>query len=116
MKKSLHPGEVVRARLTETKLPVKRLAQSLDLDFSTLSGLSKCERRLTAYLAVKLAQFFETTPEFWLELQMKYDLWKVQSEVYFPKITTAKQLIKEIRKAKRQNKIVPFLNKHKGFD
>ena len=69
------PGEIL---LEEFMKPLgvsqNRLARDIDAPVSRISGIVKGERAITADTALRLAQFFATTPEMWMGLQADYDL------------------------------------------
>lgn len=72
----IHPGEIL---LTEFIIPKSRslhtLASYLRLGDEELTSLLMCKShaRITNYTAQALAGFYDTTPEFWLNLQETYD-------------------------------------------
>ena len=51
-----------------------RLAKAMNLPQTTISGLIHGKRRITTSLAYQLAYVLGTSPEYWLELQMHYDI------------------------------------------
>nr|WP_310158679.1 HigA family addiction module antitoxin [Bosea sp. BE125] len=69
------PGEVL---LEEFMRPLgvsqNRLARDIDVPVSRIAGIVKGERAITADTALRLAQFFGTSPEMWMALQSDYDL------------------------------------------
>jgi addiction module HigA family antidote len=69
------PGEVL---LEDFMKPLgvsqNRLARDIDAPVSRISGIVKGERTITADTALRLAKFFGTTPEMWMNLQTDYDL------------------------------------------
>jgi addiction module HigA family antidote len=69
------PGEVL---LEDFMRPLgvsqNRLARDIDAPVSRISGIVKGERTITADTALRLAKFFGTTPEMWMNLQTDYDL------------------------------------------
>lgn len=69
------PGEIL---LEEFMKPLgvsqNRLARDIDAPVSRISGIVKGERAITADTALRLAKFFGTTPEMWMNLQTDYDL------------------------------------------
>lgn len=69
------PGEVL---LEEFMKPLgvsqNRLARDIDAPVSRIAGIVKGERAITADTALRLAQFFGTSPELWMTLQGDYDL------------------------------------------
>ncbi len=77
-KKSLHPvhpGEVLLEEfLKPMDLSQNRLALNLGVPARRINEIVLQKRRITADTALRLAKFFGTTPEFWIGLQMQYDL------------------------------------------
>jgi addiction module HigA family antidote len=52
------------------------LSEDLDVCIKTLSELYNEKRGITSLMALKLAEYFGTTPQFWMNLQNAYDLHK----------------------------------------
>jgi addiction module HigA family antidote len=70
-----HPGEQVRPRMEALKLSVTATAQALGVTRKCLSELLNGRFGVSPEMALRLAAGFpDTTPEFWLELQMQWDL------------------------------------------
>ena len=71
----VHPGEIL---LEEFLMPLNItqsfLAHQIGVSTQRVSEIARGKRPLTADIALRLARFFGTTPEFWLGLQMQYDL------------------------------------------
>ena len=55
-----------------------RLARDLDIPQSRLSAIIRGKRGISADTALRLAEYFGTSPRFWLNLQMEYDLRRLQ--------------------------------------
>jgi len=71
----IHPGEVLRAEFMEPMgLSINRLARELHVPVNRISEIVNGKRSISADTALRLARFFETTPEVWLNLQMEYDV------------------------------------------
>jgi addiction module HigA family antidote len=71
----LHPGEVLMEEfLVPMGLSQNRLARELGVPPRRVNEIVLGKRRLTADTALRLARFFGMSPEFWLGLQMDYDL------------------------------------------
>jgi addiction module HigA family antidote len=71
----IHPGEILQTEfLDELKLSAYALAKALHVPVNRITGIVKGERAITADTALRLARFFDTTPEFWLNLQSHYEL------------------------------------------
>jgi antitoxin HigA-1 len=70
------PGEILRYEfLDPLGLTQKALAAALGITRVRLSEIIRGKRAITPDTALRLARFFDTTPEFWLGLQMDLNLW-----------------------------------------
>ena len=71
----IHPGEVLEAEfLIPHGLSRARLARAMGLSYGRLTRLSQGRTRIGGEAALLLARIFQTTPEFWLNLQAHCDL------------------------------------------
>jgi addiction module HigA family antidote len=71
----IHPGEILKAEfLNEMDLSAYALAQALHVPANRITHIVNGERAITADTALRLSRFFGTTAEFWLNLQLHYDL------------------------------------------
>lgn len=71
----IHPGEVLQEEfLRPLGLSENQLAQTIHVPVVQLNYLIQGKFSLTADLALRLARYFDMTPQFWLGLQMDYDL------------------------------------------
>ena len=71
----VHPGEILQEEFLEPhKLTPADLAERLRMPAESVESLARCERPITADDALRLARYFDTTPEFWLNLQAQHDL------------------------------------------
>ncbi len=71
----IHPGEVLEEEfLKPLKLSQHRLALDLGVDPRRINEIVLRKRNVTANTALRLARYFDTSPEFWLGLQAQYDL------------------------------------------
>ena len=71
----VHPGEVLRDEfLTPMSLSVYRLAQAIKVSRPRLNDIVLGRRGVTVDTALRLGRYFSTTPEFWINLQTRYDL------------------------------------------
>jgi len=72
---SLHPGEVlVEEFLKPMSLSQNRLALAIGVAPRRINEIALRKRAVTADSALRLAKYFGTSPQFWLGLQMDYDL------------------------------------------
>lgn len=73
--KPIHPGEILREEfLTPLELNPHRLAMALRVPAPTVYEIVNEERGISPEMALRLARYFKTTPEFWINLQSRYDL------------------------------------------
>ncbi|MDE0144846.1 MAG: HigA family addiction module antitoxin [Nitrospira sp.] len=71
----MHPGEILRDEfLTPMDLSVYRLAKALKVSRPRLNDIVIGRRAITTDTALRLGRYFGTTPEFWINLQTRYDL------------------------------------------
>ncbi|MPZ39232.1 MAG: HigA family addiction module antidote protein [Rhizobiales bacterium] len=76
-----HPGEVLGEEfLKPLGMSVNALAIALRVPATRIGAIVKGERSVTADTALRLARFFRTSPEFWMNLQAMYDLTKAQQD------------------------------------
>lgn len=70
-----HPGETIKEDyLVPLGMSVNQLAKALGVGAARLNEIVRGERGITADTALRLARYFGTTAEFWLNLQSLYDL------------------------------------------
>jgi addiction module HigA family antidote len=70
----IHPGEHLRIDLEELGLSQAALARALGVPKNRISQIVNGDRGISADTALRLARWMGTTPEYWLNLQMAYDL------------------------------------------
>ena len=72
---AVHPGEVLSQEFIEPHgLTSAELAARLGVPANRISELRRGRRGVSGDTALRLAQFFGTTPELWLNLQARYEL------------------------------------------
>jgi addiction module HigA family antidote len=77
-----HPGEVLGEEfLKPLNLSANALALALRVPQTRIAAIVKCERAVTADTALRLARFFGTSPEFWMNLQAMHDLTRARQEI-----------------------------------
>lgn len=78
--KPVHPGAVLREDiLKEMKVSVTRAARELNVSRKQLSEVVNEVAAISAEMAVRLEKGFGVSAEFWLDMQKKYDIWRVRS-------------------------------------
>jgi addiction module HigA family antidote len=72
---NIHPGEVLNEEfLIPLGITAYRLSKDTEIPQTRVSQIIKGKRSITADTALRLAEYFGTTPKFWLGLQNDYDL------------------------------------------
>lgn len=77
----VHPGEILHDELEELGLSASALAKALDIPVNRITAILNSRRGMTADTALRLARYFGTTPQIWLNLQKSYELRKAEIEV-----------------------------------
>lgn len=71
----LHPGEVLWEEFMQPLgISQNALGRALHVPVPRINALVKRQRGITAYTALRLARYFGTSPQFWMNLQMRYEL------------------------------------------
>jgi addiction module HigA family antidote len=70
----IHPGEALREILNEAGLSANALALALRIPANRITKILRAERGITADTAMRLARYFGTSAEMWMNLQAKYEL------------------------------------------
>ncbi len=87
----LHPGEVLLEEfLKPMELSQNRLALALGVPPRRINEIALGKRGVTADTALRLARYFDMSPQFWLGLQMDYELDQAEDAL-------AERLSREVR-------------------
>jgi addiction module HigA family antidote len=71
----IHPGEILLDEfLNEFGVTSYALAKAIGVPTNRVTGIVNGERSITADTALRLGRVFGNSPEFWMNLQMHYDL------------------------------------------
>lgn len=96
--KPVHPGEHLREDfLKPLNLSANRLAMDLHVPVTRIADVLAGRRGITSDTALRLARYFKTTPEFWMNMQTRYELdlaedeflARIEREVHPREITAA---------------------------
>ena len=68
------PASLLKTMLTKYQLSGNQLAKSLGINSATINFILNEKTKISVPVALRLAKFFNTVPEYWLAMQMKYDL------------------------------------------
>ena len=72
--RAIHPGDHLAEELKELKMSAAALARKIEVPTNRVTAILNGQRAVTADTALRLAHFFGTSPEFWLNLQQRYEL------------------------------------------
>jgi antitoxin HigA-1 len=76
--RAVHPSEVLRDEIAAVGLTLATFARQIGMPTGNVTRIVNGQRVLTARTALRLAHWFRTGPEFWLNLQVQYDLGQVE--------------------------------------
>lgn len=77
-------GEILQEEFLEPlNLKISDLAKILDVHRNTASNIVNNSSRISLEMAIKLGKAFNTSPEFWLNLQTNVDLWELNHNAHF---------------------------------
>ncbi|MDQ3693496.1 MAG: HigA family addiction module antitoxin [Chloroflexota bacterium] len=77
-KEPAHPGRLIRTAIDDLGLTVTAAAEMLNVSRPTLSSLINGKAGISPEMAVRLSKAVGSTPEFWLRIQVIYDLAQVE--------------------------------------
>jgi len=87
-----HPGEILLEEfLNPMGLTQRELAEGIRVPYQRVNELVNGRRGITPATALRLAKFFGTTPDLWMNLQLRWDLFQAQ-EVEAPDLDRIKRL------------------------
>ena len=72
--RAIHPGAHLAEELKALKLSAVALARQIEVPTNRITTILNGHRAVTADTALRLAHFFGTSPEFWLNLQQRHEL------------------------------------------
>ncbi len=76
-----HPGEMLREEfLSPMNLTQKELADSIQVPYQRINEIVAGKRGVTPSTALRLAKYFGMSADFWLNLQIKFDLYLAQKK------------------------------------
>ena len=71
---AIHPGEHLAEQLKELSMSAAELGRQLRVPTNRITGILNGQRAITGDSGLRLAHFFGTSAEFWLNLQKLYEL------------------------------------------
>ncbi len=83
---NIHPGEILQLEFLEPlNITPYRLSKDIGVTQTRIGEILSGKRSITADTALRLSRYFGNSPQFWLNLQMQYDLrqaWVEKADVY----------------------------------
>ena len=74
-----HPGEMLLEEfLNPMGLTQRELAMAIHVPYQRVNELVNKRRGVTPSTALRLARYFDTTPDFWMNLQLRWDLYRTR--------------------------------------
>lgn len=70
----IHPGEILREDLYEMGISLNQLARDLRVPMNRVSAIVNGKRGITADTAMRLARYFGASAQYWMNLQIAYEL------------------------------------------
>ena len=77
---AIHPGEILAEELEEIGVTPTELSRQLAVPPNRITQIIQGKRAITGDTALRLAHWFGTSPQFWLNLQSAYELRVAQRE------------------------------------
>lgn len=78
---AIHPGEILADELQEIGISATDLARQLHVPTNRITQILNGQRAITADTALRLGQWFGTSPELWLNLQKSYELRLAEQQI-----------------------------------
>ena len=76
----VHPGEILREELDTIGLSANALAKALGVPVNRITMILNGQRGVSADTALRLARYFGTTPQLWMNLQKAWELRRAEIE------------------------------------
>ena len=76
----VHPGEILREELDTIGLSANALAKALGVPVNRITMIVNGQRGISADTALRLARYFGTTPQLWMNLQKTWELRRAEIE------------------------------------
>ena len=70
----IHPGEHLKEFMDDFGLTMNQLAKAIGVPSNRITAIVNGTRGITGETALRLARYFDTSPEMWINLQAHYDL------------------------------------------
>jgi len=91
--KPIHPGRILKREMTARNLSANKLALALRVPSGRITQILNGKRGISAETALRLGQYFNNSAQFWMNLQSKYDLIKVEQNIGVKIIAEVEQAV-----------------------
>jgi addiction module HigA family antidote len=77
----IHPGRILRGDLQDENISINGLARAIRVPANRISLIVNEKRGITADTAARLGRYFGTSPQYWLNIQNRFDLDSIDKAV-----------------------------------
>jgi addiction module HigA family antidote len=77
----IHPGKILREDMQDEEIGINGLAQAIRVPANRSSLIVNGKRGITADTAARLGRYFGTSPQYWLNIQNRFDLDSIDKDV-----------------------------------
>jgi addiction module HigA family antidote len=82
---AIHPGEILADELKELEITPSELSRQISVPPNRISQIIHGKRAITGDTALRLGHWFQTSAQFWLNLQSAYDL-RIANDLSGPEV------------------------------
>lgn len=94
---NIHPGEILKEEfINGFNISAYKLAKDTNIPATRISQIIKGKRSISADTALRFSKYFGTTPDFWLGLQIEYDL-REEKKIKEKEIQSIKSIYNSVR-------------------
>jgi addiction module HigA family antidote len=79
--KAIHPGRILKREMSARSLSANKLALALRVPSGRITQILNGKRGISAETALRLVRYFGNSPQFWINLQSRYDLAVVEQNI-----------------------------------
>ncbi len=100
----IHPGRILKRELTARGLSANRLALGLRVPSGRITDILNGKRGVTPETALRLAHFFGTSADFWMNLQTRFDLATAEESIG-AKVAAEVERADSVSQTRKRNKV-----------
>ena len=100
----IHPGRILKRELTARGLSANRLALGLRVPSGRITDILNGKRGITPETALRLAHFFGTSADFWMNLQTRFDLATADNSIG-AKVAAEVERADSVGQTRKRNKV-----------